>query len=104
MRCREGGIVNIRRNDETGSFTSATVGEFFRRYGMVGRSRAIAKVIRVIELVSVTRSTVLITGETGTGKELVARAVHTRSAQGQKPFIKVNCAAIPDTLLESELF
>ena len=96
--------MNIRRNDETGSFTSATVGEFFRRYGMVGRSRAIAKVIRVIELVSVTRSTVLITGETGTGKELVARAVHTRSAQGQKPFIKVNCAAIPDTLLESELF
>jgi transcriptional regulator with GAF, ATPase, and Fis domain len=81
-----------------------TVGEFFHRYGIVGRSRAIAKVMSVIELVSVTRSTVLITGETGTGKELVARAVHTRSAQSQKPFIKVNCAAIPDTLLESELF
>ena len=81
-----------------------TVGEFFHRYGIVGQSRAIANVIRVIELVSVTRSTVLITGETGTGKELVARAVHTRSALGQKPFIKVNCAAIPDTLLESELF
>src|SRR5262245_30988269 len=92
MRCREGGIMK------------GTVGEFFHRYGIVGRSRAIAKVISVIELVSVTRSTVLITGETGTGKELVARAVHNRSAQGQKPFIKVNCAAIPDTLLESELF
>jgi transcriptional regulator with GAF, ATPase, and Fis domain len=104
MRCREGGIVNIRRDDETESFTSASVGECFRRYGIVGRSRAIAQVIRVIELVAVTRSTVLITGETGTGKELVARAVHTRSARGQKPFIKVNCAAIPDTLLESELF
>jgi transcriptional regulator with GAF, ATPase, and Fis domain len=81
-----------------------TVGEYFHRYGIVGQSRAIANVIRVIELVSVTRSTELITGETGTGKELVARAVHTRSALGQKPFIKVNCAAIPDTLLESELF
>jgi transcriptional regulator with GAF, ATPase, and Fis domain len=61
-------------------------------------------VIRRIELVSATRSTVLITGETGTGKELVARAVHYRSAQRDMPFIKVNCAAIPETLLESELF
>ena len=60
--------------------------------------------IRRIELVSATRSTVLITGETGTGKELVARAVHNRSAQQDMPFIKVNCAAIPETLLESELF
>ena len=67
-------------------------------------SRAIADVIRRIELVSATRSTVLITGETGTGKELVARAVHSRSAQRDMPFIKVNCAAIPETLLESELF
>jgi transcriptional regulator with GAF, ATPase, and Fis domain len=70
----------------------------------VGRSRAIAEVIRVIELVSASRSTVLITGETGTGKELVARAVHNRSAQQHMPFVKVNCAAIPETLLESELF
>jgi transcriptional regulator with GAF, ATPase, and Fis domain len=74
------------------------------RHGIVGRSRAIADVIRRLELVAATRSTVLITGETGTGKELVARAIHTRSAQHQMPFVKVNCAAIPDTLLESELF
>ena len=73
-------------------------------YGIVGQSRAIADVIRRIELVSATRSTVLITGETGTGKELVARAVHDRSAQRDMPFIKVNCAAIPETLVESELF
>ena len=74
------------------------------QYGLVGRSRAIAEVIRRIELVSATRSTVLITGETGTGKELVARAVHNRSPQRDMPFIKVNCAAIPETLVESELF
>jgi transcriptional regulator with GAF, ATPase, and Fis domain len=80
------------------------VGPHFERYGIVGQSRAIADVIRCIELVSATRSTVLITGETGTGKELVARAVHHRSAQQAMPFIKVNCAAIPETLLESELF
>jgi transcriptional regulator with GAF, ATPase, and Fis domain len=83
---------------------SMTAGPHFERYGIVGRSRAIADVIRRIDLVSATRSTVLITGETGTGKELVARAVHHRSAQRDMPFIKVNCAAIPETLLESELF
>jgi transcriptional regulator with GAF, ATPase, and Fis domain len=74
------------------------------RCGIVGQSRAIANVIHHIELVSATRSTVLITGETGTGKELVARAVHNCSAQRDMPFIKINCAAIPETLLESELF
>ena len=79
-------------------------GPYFQEYGIVGESRGIADVIRRIELVSASRSTVLITGETGTGKELVARAVHSQSAQRQMPFVKVNCAAIPETLLESELF
>ena len=82
----------------------APAGPYVQRYGIVGRSRAIAEVIHRIEMVSATRSTVLITGETGTGKELVARAIHTRSAQQNMPFVKVNCAAIPETLLESELF
>ena len=62
------------------------------------------EVIKRAELVAETKSTVLITGETGTGKELVARAIHHRSAQRDMPLIKVNCAAIPETLLESELF
>ena len=62
------------------------------------------EVIARAELVAETKSTVLITGETGTGKELVARAIHDRSAQRDMPLIKVNCAAIPETLLESELF
>src|SRR5206468_12325093 len=70
----------------------------------VGRSRAIQEVIRQLELVAQSRSTVLITGETGTGKELVARAIHDRSAQREMPLIRVNCAAIPESLLESELF
>jgi transcriptional regulator with PAS, ATPase and Fis domain len=82
----------------------ARSGETPSPYGIVGRSAAIADVIRLIELVAATRSTVLITGETGTGKELVAHAVHMRSAQREMPFVKVNCAAIPETLLESELF
>jgi DNA-binding NtrC family response regulator len=78
--------------------------EQFDHYGIVGRSRAMEEVIRRAELVSETKSTVLITGETGTGKELIARAIHDRSAQRDMPLIKVNCAAIPETLLESELF
>ena len=78
--------------------------EEFGHYGIVGRSRAIEEVISRAERVAQSRSTVLITGETGTGKELVARAIHDRSAQREMPLIKVNCAAIPETLLESELF
>ena len=78
--------------------------EHFDHYGIIGRSRAMQEVIRRAELVAETKSTVLITGETGTGKELVARAIHDRSAQRDMPLIKVNCAAIPETLLESELF
>ncbi len=78
--------------------------EAFDHYGIVGRSKAMQAVIERAELVAETRSTVLITGETGTGKELVARAIHDRSAQRAMPLIRVNCAAIPDTLLESELF
>jgi DNA-binding NtrC family response regulator len=78
--------------------------EQFDHYGIIGRSKAMEEVIRRAELVAATKSTVLITGETGTGKELVARAIHNRSAQRDMPLIKVNCAAIPETLLESELF
>jgi len=78
--------------------------EQFDHYGIIGRSKAMQEVISRAELVAATKSTVLITGETGTGKELVARAIHDRSAQRNMPLIKVNCAAIPETLLESELF
>jgi DNA-binding NtrC family response regulator len=78
--------------------------ERFGHYGIVGRSRAIQEVIERARVVAQSRSTVLITGETGTGKELVARAIHDWSAQREMPLVKVNCAAMPDTLIESELF
>jgi two-component system response regulator AtoC len=76
----------------------------FNHYGIVGRSRGMQEVIRTAQVVATSKSTVLITGETGTGKEMVARAIHYHSAQREMPLIKVNCAAIPETLLESELF
>jgi len=74
------------------------------RYEIVGRSYAIRAVIEKIEKVAATPARVLITGENGTGKELVARAVHSQSPRKAEPFIEVNCAAIPGELIESELF
>jgi len=71
---------------------------------IVGRSVALQRVLRQVEVVAPTDSGVLIQGETGTGKELIAQAVHNRSGRRDRPFIKVNCAAIPSGLLESELF
>jgi len=71
---------------------------------MVGTSNAIKEVYRLIEQVAESNATVLIRGESGTGKDLVAHAVHYNSQRANKPFIKVNCTALPETLLESELF
>jgi two-component system, NtrC family, response regulator AtoC len=74
------------------------------RFRLVGQSPAIRQIYAVVEKVANTPSTVLITGESGTGKELIARALHENSARASGPFIKINCAAIPKTLMESELF
>jgi len=71
---------------------------------MVGTSRAMQQVYRLARLVARRDTTVLITGETGTGKEVVARAIHDLSPRSQQPFVVVNCAAIPESLLEAELF
>jgi DNA-binding NtrC family response regulator len=74
------------------------------RDGLVGTSPAFTAVVAQIDMVTPTESTVLILGETGTGKELVARAIHRRSNRSRRPFVGVNCAAIPPSLVASELF
>jgi formate hydrogenlyase transcriptional activator len=71
---------------------------------IIGQSPALGRVLEQVDLVAATSSTVLITGETGTGKELVARAIHQRSQRRKGLFVAVNCAALPETLVESELF
>jgi DNA-binding NtrC family response regulator len=72
--------------------------------GMIGRSEAMQRIYRLAQLVAPRLTTVLVLGPTGSGKELVARALHTLSPRAAKPFVAVNCAAIPEALLESELF
>ena len=71
---------------------------------IIGRSGRLRSVFEDVKVVAPTNSTVLVLGETGTGKELIARAIHSRSSRRSRPFVKVNCAAIPSGLLESELF
>src|SRR5688572_1904711 len=78
--------------------------ELEQRYEMIGTSPPIQKLFRDIDKVAPTKASVLITGESGTGKELVSRAIHRLSPRRDEPFVKVNCAAIPRELIESELF
>jgi two-component system response regulator PilR (NtrC family) len=75
-----------------------------RLASLIGKSRAMQKVFELIGKIHSTRTSALITGESGTGKELVARALHSEGARAGKPFVAVNCGAIPDELMESELF
>ncbi|NJK87981.1 MAG: sigma-54-dependent Fis family transcriptional regulator [Myxococcales bacterium] len=79
-------------------------GEPHGRFGLIGKSAGLEDVFRTIDKVAASPSTVLITGESGTGKELIASALHANSPRRGKPFIKINCAAIPRDLIESELF
>jgi transcriptional regulator with PAS, ATPase and Fis domain len=71
---------------------------------MIGRSPAIHRIISLIEQVAATSPSVILTGESGTGKELAARMIHARSPRRDGPFVAINCAAVPESLIESELF
>jgi len=93
-----------RRLREENLLLKRTLGSSHRFHDIIGRSEAMLDVFRLIETIARTTSTVLITGESGTGKELVARAVHYHSLRRDRPFVAVNCGALTETLLESELF
>src|SRR5262245_66125942 len=73
-------------------------------HGMVGASSRMCEVYEMIARIAPTRSTVLVQGETGTGKELIARAIHDAGQRAQRPFVTVDCSALAESLLESELF
>jgi two-component system, NtrC family, response regulator AtoC len=94
----------LKTRELRGADATSTPSSRGARFGIIGTSPGIAELYAILERVADTPTTVLITGESGTGKELVARALHEHSSRKDKPFIKVNCAAIPKELIESELF
>ncbi len=100
-----GKVVHFRAVEEENRRLRRMLAEAKRpTTSIIGRSKVIQEVLRLIDQVADTNTTVLIAGETGTGKELVAKAIHDNSRRGNGPLVQVNCAAMPDTLLESELF
>ncbi|MEO0185182.1 MAG: sigma-54 dependent transcriptional regulator [candidate division WOR-3 bacterium] len=97
-------VKNALEKIELKKQSTALKSEMLKEYKIIGESEGIKRVLALIEKSAPTNSTVLILGETGTGKDLVAHNIHLKSPRAGKPFIKVNCAALPKELIESELF
>jgi PAS domain S-box-containing protein len=98
------GLTGVVRDDSEIEQLRRELHERHSRHNLVGRSPAMRELTAAIETLASNDATVLLTGETGTGKELVARAIHYDSARRDRPFVSINCAALNDNLLESELF
>ncbi len=96
--------IEQRRLQSENAYLRSQLEDRYRFEGIVGRSAPMRRLFALLETVAASSSTVLITGETGTGKELVARAIHHNSARRRERFVALNCGAIPETLLEAELF
>src|SRR5439155_16268493 len=93
-----------RRLKSENAYLRAQLEERYRFEGIIGRSRPMMRLLQPLELVAPTSSTILITGETGTGKEVAARAINHNSPRRKHRFLALNCSAIPESLLEAELF
>ena len=93
-----------RRLKSENAYLRAQLDERYRFEGLIGKSPAMKKLFQLLETIAPTNSTILISGETGTGKEVVARAIHHNSPRRSHRFVALNCSAIPETLLEGELF
>ena len=93
-----------RRLKSENAYLRAQLEERYRFEGIIGKSRSMKLLFQLLETVAPTNSTILITGETGTGKEVISRAIHQRSPRANGPFVKLHCAALAESLLESELF
>jgi len=96
--------LETRRLRQENALLKRALGTSHQFCDLIGRSEPMLALFRMIETIGRTNSTVLITGESGTGKDLVARAIHFHSLRREQPFVAVNCGAVPETLLESELF
>ena len=96
--------IEQRRLKSENAYLRAQLDERYRFDGIIGKSRPMARLLQLVETIAGTNSTILITGETGTGKEVVARSIHHNSPRRMNRFVALNCSAIPETLLEAELF
>jgi DNA-binding NtrC family response regulator len=96
--------IEQRRLKSENAYLRAQLEELYRFEGLIGKSTAMKRLFQLLETVAPTSSTLLISGETGTGKEVVARAIHHNSPRRSHRFVALNCSAIPETLLEAELF
>src|SRR5476649_91267 len=97
--------IEQRRLRSENAYLRAQLDERYRfQQGIIGKSRPMAHLFQLLETVAATNSTILVTGETGSGKEVVARAIHQHSPRRMQRFVALNCSAIPETLLEAELF
>jgi len=96
--------IEQRRLKSENAYLRSQLEERYRFEGIIGKSRPMARLFQLLETVAPTNSTILISGETGTGKEVVARAIHHNSPRRANRFVALNCSAIPETLLEAELF
>ena len=96
--------IEQRRLKSENAYLRAQLEERYKFAGIVGKSRAMTTLFQLLETVASTSSTILITGDTGTGKEVVAKAIHHNSPRRMHRFVALNCSAIPETLLEAELF
>src|SRR5438034_987932 len=96
--------IEQRRLKSENAYLRAQLDERYRFDGIVGKSRPMARLLQLVETIAGTSSTILISGETGSGKEVVARSIHHNSPRRMNRFVPLNCSAIPETLLEAELF
>ena len=96
--------IEQRQLKSENAYLRSQLEERYRFEGIVGKSRPMERLFQLLETVAPTNSTILVTGETGTGKEVVARAIHHNSSRRANRFVALNCSAIPETLLEAELF
>jgi len=96
--------IEQRRLKSENAYLRAQLDQRYRFDGIVGKSRPMTRLLQLVETIASTNSTILVTGETGTGKEVVARSIHHNSPRRMNRFVAINCSAIPETLLEAELF
>jgi two-component system, NtrC family, response regulator HydG len=96
--------IDQKRMMEENRFLKEELGEKYSFHNIIGKSKEMQLIFQLIRQIAGSQSNVLIEGESGTGKELVARALHFNSTRSQRPFVAINCSAVPETLLESELF